>query len=76
MAKQSPAKIVEQTNALAHKLYGLMGHQRPGEFKFYEATHPQEVLMWEMACHAQWTLREINVPVALAIMGTKKAGAK
>lgn len=45
-------QIVQECNDLADKFAGMHGHVSRPEFKYYEATHPQEVLFWEMAVAA------------------------
>lgn len=30
----------------------MSGNRVKGGFKFYESTHPQELLMWRIACEA------------------------
>lgn len=57
----SDEELIEQTNNLAHRFYRMHGYQAPKGFKFYEATHPQEVLMWDMACAAMEDLRQTDV---------------
>ena len=42
-------KIVDACNLLAASLYALQGYNNKAGFKYYEATHPHEVLVWEMA---------------------------
>lgn len=49
MNDKTYAHIVNDCNALAHSFYKTHGNKRPDEFKFYEATHPQERLMWRLS---------------------------
>lgn len=49
---KSAQQIVDECNGLAHTFYEMQGCQRPEEFKFYEATHPTEKGMWELAVAA------------------------
>lgn len=59
-------EIVDQTNALANKLYALRGYiERPG-FRFDLATHPHEVEAWEGACAAQLMLTDTDPMDAIA----------
>ena len=43
------ADIVREGNSLARLFYGSMGYVVPDDYKFYEATHPQEVGCWNQA---------------------------
>jgi hypothetical protein len=43
------ADIVHEGNTLARLFYGSMGYVVPDDYKFYEATHPQEVGCWNQA---------------------------
>lgn len=61
-------EIVATTNSLAHNFYGIHGNQRPPAFKFYEATHPQEALMWRLACEAMIRLRCTDPADALSTL--------
>lgn len=65
MKKMTDQEVVDATNNLAHRFYGLHGNQRPQDFKFYEATHPQESLMWRLASEAMLQLRGTDVEDAL-----------
>jgi hypothetical protein len=50
---RSNIEIIEQTMDLADKFYGAHGYiERPG-YNYMKSTHPQERLMWAMACVAQ-----------------------
>lgn len=46
------ADIVKRGNDLARQFYASMGCVVPDDYKFYEATHPQEVGCWNMAVMA------------------------
>lgn len=45
-------QIVQDCNTLANTFARMHGHISRPEFKYYEATHPQEVLFWGMAVAA------------------------
>ena len=45
-------QIVDDCNALARSFYEMHGNEVDDDFKFYEAHHPQEVSMWNLAVHA------------------------
>lgn len=53
-------QIVDQTNQLAHRFYKAHGYQRDPGFDFHKAHHPQERLMWELACIAQEDLTQTD----------------
>lgn len=40
---------MEATNKLARIFYAMHGHAKPEDYKFQNAKHPQERLMWAMA---------------------------
>ena len=54
-------QILKQTNELANKLYGHLGYIEREKFKFYNATHPIEIMCWNMACEAQLLLTATDV---------------
>jgi hypothetical protein len=58
-------KIVADANALAAKFYLQFDCQASAGYKFYEATHPQEVLVWNMACVAYGHINEVDVHAIL-----------
>jgi hypothetical protein len=58
-------KIVAGANALAAKFYLQFDCQASAGYKFYEATHPQEVLVWNMACVAYEHINEVDVHAIL-----------
>ena len=45
-------EVVEKAEKLARRFYLMMGYVRPSDFKMREATHPQAIMCWEMACEA------------------------
>lgn len=45
-------QIVDDCNQLARLFYGMQGCVTHDDYKFYEATHPQEVGCWNMAVAA------------------------
>lgn len=61
-------QIVDKANYLANLFYGVHGNARPEGFKFHEATHPQERLMWRMAREAMIYLTNTDPDDALAAL--------
>ena len=49
---KSNADVVKAGNALARMFYASMGYAVPPGYRFDQATHPQEVGCWNMACIA------------------------
>jgi hypothetical protein len=45
-------EIVDGCNELARRFYMAMGYEVPAEYRMHDATHPQEVMCWEMAVTA------------------------
>lgn len=45
-------QIIAECNSLASMFYQMRGRIERPRFKFYEATHPEEVECWEFACYA------------------------
>ena len=63
--RMSNRELVDAAIELAGKFYCMMGYShRPG-FKYYESPHPQEQLVWRMACEAFADLRGSDVEDAL-----------
>lgn len=58
-------EIVDQTNKLARELYHRWGFNAPEGYRFDQATHPAEVIAWELACIAQLNLTDTDVEDAL-----------
>jgi hypothetical protein len=54
-------QIVFDANQLAAKFYLQFGCQASAGYKFYDATHPQEVTVWNMACVAYEHINEVDV---------------
>ena len=50
--EKTDEEIVKQANELARRFYAALGYQMREEYKFYEATHPQEIMVWNMAVEA------------------------
>lgn len=61
MENLTDKEIVEQTNRLARRFYQMQGYIVDKKYKFYKATHPQEMLCWRMACAAQDVLTATDV---------------
>jgi hypothetical protein len=64
-AAKTEAEIVEGCNELARLFYKSLGYQVPDGFKFYEAHHPQEVGVWNMAVMAYDHIADTDVENAL-----------
>lgn len=58
---RSEIEIINQTKALARTFYEKMGYKTDSDFNFRDSTHPQERLMWELACMAQEALTHTDV---------------
>lgn len=61
-------EIVDQTHDLAEAFYKKHGyeHDRAKHGNLYESTHPQEQLMWQLACIAQIELTNTDPSDALS----------
>lgn len=60
------AELVSSALALADKFYTMHGYiSRPG-YKYYNSSHPQERLMWDMACAAFDIIGSTDIENALA----------
>lgn len=57
--------IVSQTIALAGQFYEAHGYTHTEGFRYWESTHPQERLMWRLACLAQLELTDTDPEDAL-----------
>lgn len=44
--------VSDKINEIARLLYRRMGYLQKEGYNFEEATHPQEVMAWDMACIA------------------------
>lgn len=51
-SKKTDEELLEAGLDLARLYYQQLGHRVPEGFKFYESKHPQEQLMWRLACLA------------------------
>lgn len=49
---KSDAEIVKECNELAKRFYSMHGYKVPDGYRFDQAHHPQEKLMWVMAVEA------------------------
>ena len=58
--------IVQQTIALAGQFYEAQGYRHRDGFRYWESAHPQERLMWQLACLAQIELTDTDPNEALA----------
>ena len=52
MEHKTDQQILAECNELADMFYQMQGYISRPRFKFYEATHPAEVLCWDFACYA------------------------
>lgn len=59
-------EIVDGCNRLAQKFYRLLGYVVPDDCKMYEATHPHEMSMWQMAVEAYEHIEDTDVENALS----------
>ena len=66
MKHRTDKEILDQTNVLANKIYMLLGYQARKGYEFHKATHPQEIMCWDMACEAQMLLTETDIENVLA----------
>lgn len=64
-------EIIEKCNDLAREFYKMMGYVRTKSFSFYQATHTQERLCWEMARLACETLSGDEIEDALEGLDAK-----
>jgi hypothetical protein len=62
----SSAEIVARCNLLAIEFYRMQGYHVPADYKMYEATHPAEVGVWNLAAHAFESLLDTDVMDALS----------
>lgn len=61
-------EIIDQTNALAREFYALRGYQVKEGHRFdieRANTHPDEQMVWQMACVAQIMLTDTDPEDAL-----------
>jgi hypothetical protein len=66
-AEKSNAEIVAGANALAAKFYRRESKDAGKEATFHDATHPEEVHMWELACVAYNHIEDTDVENALTL---------
>ncbi|RAU43943.1 hypothetical protein DBY68_019265 [Pseudocitrobacter sp. RIT415] len=66
MTTMSNRELVDAAIELAGQFYAMQGYShRPG-FKYWQSPHPQERLVFEMACHAFEVIRGSDVMDAIA----------
>jgi len=68
-SKKSDEEIVAAGLELARRIYKAMGYEVPVGYKFYDATHPQEQGMWNLAVIAFEELTGTDLEDALANIG-------
>ncbi len=61
-------QLVQAANELANKFYNDQGYIQPSDFKFYEATHPAEVSVWNLAVIAYDHINCTDIENALACL--------
>jgi len=66
-------QLVKAANGLARRFYKMMGYEVGADYLFYNATHPQEKLCWDMAVEAFEALRDTDIEDALANMRDEQA---
>jgi len=59
-------EVVQDCNELARRLYLIFGYTSPEGFVFRESSHPQEIMMWNMAVAAFEDVNGTCVESALA----------
>lgn len=66
MTTMTNRELVDAAIELAGHFYAMQGYShRPG-FKYWQSPHPQERLVFEMACHAFVIIRGSDVMDAIA----------
>jgi len=68
MKFRTDEEILDQTNELANKIYMRLGYQARNGYQFHNATHPQELMCWDMACEAQLLLTDTDLENVLSNM--------
>jgi hypothetical protein len=58
-------QIVADANELARIFYGRLGYEVAHGYRFDQATHPQEVAVWQMAVIAYENIEGTDVEDAL-----------
>lgn len=58
-------QIVDECNELARLFYKMHGYEVEDGYRFYEAHHPQEIGMWNMAVAAYEHIEGTKVEQAL-----------
>jgi hypothetical protein len=66
---KTPAQIVASANSLARLFYAQQGYEVPEGSRFDKARHPQERLMWNLACLAYEEIEGTEPEAALDEMG-------
>jgi len=59
-------EVVDQAENLARQLYNITGNRVSENYKLRNATHPQEIMCWNMACLAFKELRNTDPEDAVA----------
>ena len=62
-------QLIEECNELAQKLYYILGYRVGSDYKMYKATHPHEVMCWQMAVEAYNHIAETDIEDALIAEG-------
>lgn len=59
-------ELVDAAIELAGQFYAMQGYTHRTGFKYWESPHPQELLVFEMACRAFEVIRGSDVMDAIA----------
>lgn len=65
MEVMTDKELVDVAIILAGKFYSMMGYSHREGFKYWESPHPQERLVFDMACEALEIIRGSNVMDAI-----------
>lgn len=59
-------ELVDAAIELAGEFYAMQGYSHRARFRYWESPHPQEQLVFQMACHAFEFIRGSDVMDAIA----------
>lgn len=59
-------ELVDECNQLARLFYKSHGYEVPDDYRFYDARHPQELSMWNMAVLAYDHIARTDIENALS----------
>lgn len=66
MTPMSNRELVDAAIELAGQFYAMQGYSHRTGFKYWESPHPNERLVFKMACHAFEIIRGSEVMDAIA----------